>query len=144
MGRRSIVLRVGLVIAVLGFVVAVLSIRATRPEAPVAAAPKPAPAKQPAVPPPAKPAVDEEMAPTPRSQTDAVKQGAALHDATLLGLIQNAKVAQQRGDTRTRDAMLEGLKKQPERSRELLAKEIASAKNFSVAYALETLMKELQ
>jgi uncharacterized protein HemY len=84
------------------------------------------------------------VTPKPKSQVEADLQGKALHDATLLNLIQNAKVAQQRGDVQTRDAMLAGLKKQPERSKVLLQKEISSESDRSVAYALQVLLTELQ
>src|SRR5688572_9826781 len=110
-----------------GFVGTVAVVRSGRK--PVATAPTPKPEA-----PKPKANSQEKTAPPveveiqrPHRAVEAEKQGAALHDATLLGLIQNAKVAQQRGDMTTRDAMLAGLKKQPDRSRQLLYKEIQTA-----------------
>jgi hypothetical protein len=142
--RRNLILGTSLLVVMAAFVGTVAAIRSSRkptiaPLASVVEAPKP---KPPPEEPPA-PAHEPEIQ-HPRAAVEPEKQGVALHDATLLGLIQNAKVAQQRGDVTTRDAMLAGLKKQPERSRLLLSKEIQTSQDRHAAYALEVLMKELQ
>ena len=117
MEKRKIV-SIGLIVAMVGFVIASALVRAKRPPAPVVVAAKP---ELPTPKPPAKPPEPIEIK-APRPKVDIDKQATSLHDATLLGLIQNAKVAQQRGDLTTRDAMLAGLKKQRDRSRELIQK----------------------
>ena len=53
-------------------------------------------------------------------------------------------VAQQRGDLQTRDAMLQGLKKESDRAKALLQDEISATRDLTVGYALQTLLKELQ
>lgn len=75
--------------------------------------------------------------------TDAKTQGVLLHDVTLLGLIQNAKVASIQGDAVTRKAMLDGLKKEPNRARELIQMRISSARSEEETAALAGLLKEL-
>jgi hypothetical protein len=75
--------------------------------------------------------------------TDVKTQGAILHDVTLLGMIQNAKVASIQGDAVTRKAMLDGLKKEPTRARELIQKKITSALSEEETVALTGLLKEL-
>jgi hypothetical protein len=142
--RRNLIVGTALLVVMAAFVGTVAAIRSSRkpavaPLAPVADTPKPKSLQQE----PPTPA-DEPEIQNPRPAVEPEKQGVALHDATLLGLIQNAKVAQQRGDMTTRDAMLAGLKKQPERSRLLLSREIQTSQDRHVAYALEALMRELQ
>jgi len=75
---------------------------------------------------------------------DSKKQGEALHDATLKSLIENARMAELRGDKVTRDAMLTGLKKSPDRSRELINTEISMSNDPAAAAALKILMEQLQ
>jgi len=72
------------------------------------------------------------------------KQVAALNDAALKSLIENARMAEQRGDQVTRDAMLAGLQKSPDRSKELISSEISRSNDASAAAALKTLMEKLQ
>ena len=71
-------------------------------------------------------------------------QAAALGEATLLGFIQNAQVAEQKGDKVTRDAMLRSLKKDPERARELVRKELARTTKPAVSIALGRILEMLQ
>lgn len=82
--------------------------------------------------------------PAPRPPEDPKKQGVALHDATLSNLIENARMAQERGDLTTRDAMVAGLKKSPERSIELISKRISTTSDRSAAAALQTLIERLK
>jgi len=52
-----------------------------------------------------------------------------LRDAPLLDLIKNARVATRKGDQVTRTAMVAGLKKEPERAKSLIQREIAKTKD---------------
>jgi len=75
------------------------------------------------------------------------EQGRALYEATLLDLIQNAKVAQVKGDETTRDAMLVGLKRNSQLGRALVEKQQAAgtlAGDYSGSYALSKLLEMLQ
>ena len=91
------------------------------------------------------PSSPESRPPSPPPVTDEAKakQGSALHDATLRELIVNARLASQRGDDATRDAMLSGLKKEPRRARELLRAEIARTSDPGDADHLNRLLSLL-
>ncbi len=71
-------------------------------------------------------------------------QGRALHDASLLGLIRNARVASRKKDEVTRSAMLNGLKKDAVRSKQLIEQEVTRAADAGDAEALRGLLAELQ
>jgi hypothetical protein len=142
---RQYLPHVGLLVAVVGFVIAVAFIRASHPREPAPpmakekAAPKAAPteARSPKV-------AGETATLAHRPDAPPEKQAAALHDSTLLGMIQNAKVAQEKGNTATRDAMVKGLKKEPQRAKELIQKEISRTKTSSASAALVRILEMLQ
>lgn len=132
-----VALHVGLIALIPALVIALALIRSGNPppkpqKHAVVSRPAEAPAKAPEVPEIAKAEVNPEKLPV------------VLGDATLKGLIQNAKVAQLRGDAKTRDAMVRGLKKQPERSRDLIQQEISSSRDHNTSVALQKLMEALQ
>lgn len=79
----------------------------------------------------------------PRREVDARAQGLACQDAALHDLIQNARVAARRGDKTTREAMLTGLKREPERSRTLIESALAKAADSQDVAALNGLLGEL-
>lgn len=71
------------------------------------------------------------------------EQGEDLHDAVLLGLIQNARVAALRGDETTRRAMLIGLRREALRARELILWEQERAVDFGESVQLGRLLADL-
>lgn len=87
-------------------------------------------------------------APAPTEKTAWISpepqaQGRALNDSKLVNLIRIARVASLKGDTTTRAAMVENLKKNPERSRELIAREIARTTDTRIAFTLQNLLAEI-
>lgn len=137
---RRIVLHGGLLTTLIAAFVTVAVVRSARPPA-RPESPSHTPSRAPAPTPP-KPIESTAERPEPARNPD--KLPAALRDATLKTLIQNAKVGQIRGDARTRDAMVSGLKREPGRSRDLIKLEIESAPDYASATALRQLMEALQ
>jgi hypothetical protein len=82
-----------------------------------------------------RPAPHEEVARSPESRR--------LHDQTLLDIIQNAKVAARKGDKIIRRAMVEGLKKSPNRSKELIDRQIEQSEDQGDVAALRSIRGEL-
>jgi hypothetical protein len=139
---RKIALHSGLITVIIGSVITIAVIRSNRSE-PILTATKKMEKRTPEARLP-NTRVEPDSSSSPRPVENPSKQAAALHDATLLGLIENARMAQQRGDAVTRDAMLAGLKKEPERSKELIRQELTAAQDQAVAAALQHLMENLQ
>jgi hypothetical protein len=67
----------------------------------------------------------------------------ALLDASLKGLIQNARVAAHKGDEKTRTAMVSGLRKDPDRARDLLHQELSRTMNSKDLAILNRILTEL-
>jgi len=141
---KRVLVHSGLIAAIIASVVVLAVIRANRPQEPARTAVRveKSPASVQQNRPPSSP-TDPEIQ-SSRPLEDPKRQGVALHDATLISLIQNARMAQQRGDVATRDAMMAGLKKAPERSRELIERELSSTRDYASATALKSLMEKLQ
>ena len=67
----------------------------------------------------------------------------AMKDASLLGLIQNARVASHKGDEVTRRAMVSALKKNPERARDLIGRQLSKSPDSKDVAILNRLLSEL-
>jgi hypothetical protein len=80
--------------------------------------------------------------PSPEASARLKLQG-ALRDASLLDLIRNARVATRKGDSVTREAMLTGLKREPQRARDLIKTEISKSNDSADVAILNRMMQEM-
>jgi Flp pilus assembly protein TadD len=82
--------------------------------------------------------------PEPSSEVSArLKLQGALRDASLLDLIRNARVAARKGDSVTHDAMVTGLRREPQRARTLIKSEMSKSNDSADIAILNRMIEEL-